>query len=99
MKRKLELEYDKQYIGIKNHNNIELSYLVYLDADSLYGWEMFQKYPVNGFKWKKNVSKLHEKLIKWFDEDSNKEHIFEVDIEYPKDLQNLHSDYHSYQKE
>ena len=40
----------------------------------------------------KNVSKFHEKFIKRFDEDSNKEYIFEVDIEFPKDLQNLHSD-------
>ena len=40
----------------------------------------------------KNVSKFHGKFIKRFDEDSNKEYIFEVDIEFPKDLQNLHSD-------
>ena len=33
--------------------NIELSYLMYLDASNLYGWVMFQKLLVNGFKWKK----------------------------------------------
>ena len=33
--------------------NIEKSYLVYLDANNLYGWPMSQKLPVNGFKWKK----------------------------------------------
>ena len=39
---------------IKNYNkNIESSYLMYLDANSLYGWAMFQKLPVNGFKWKR----------------------------------------------
>ena len=39
---------------MKNYNkNIELSYLMYLGAESLYGWVMFQKVPVNGFKWKK----------------------------------------------
>ena len=42
-----------QYIGTKNNNNIELSYLEYLDANNLHGWEMFQKLPLNGFKWKK----------------------------------------------
>ena len=39
---------------MKNYNkNIELSYFMYLDANNLYGWAMFQKLPVNGFKWKK----------------------------------------------
>ena len=36
---------------MKNYNkNIELSYLMYLDANNLYGWGMLQKLPVNGFK-------------------------------------------------
>ena len=39
---------------MKNYNkNIESSYLTYLNASILYGWSMFQKLPVNGFKWKK----------------------------------------------
>ena len=39
---------------MKNHNKIiELWYLMYLDANNFYGWAMFQKLPVNGFKWKK----------------------------------------------
>ena len=33
---------------------------------------MFQKLPVNGFKWKKNVSKFDEEFIKNYDEDNNK---------------------------
>ena len=36
---------------MKNHNkNIEISYLMYLDRNNLYGWAMFQKLLVNGFK-------------------------------------------------
>ena len=39
---------------IKNYDkNKESSYLMYLDANNLHGWAMFQKLPVNGFKWKK----------------------------------------------
>ena len=67
---------------MKNYNkNIELLYLIYLDANNLYGWAVFQNLPVNGVKWKTNVSKFNERLIKDYDEDSNKAHILEVDVE------------------
>ena len=40
----------------------------------------------------KNVSKFDEEFIKNYDEDSNKGHILEVDVKYPKYLHSLHSD-------
>ena len=51
----------------------------------------------------KNVSKLNETSIKSCDEESDKEYIFEADIEYPKTLHNdsevLTMNYHFYLKE
>ena len=39
---------------MKNYDkNNESSYIEYLDANSLYGWAMSQKLPVNSFKWVK----------------------------------------------
>ena len=71
-------KYIKKYDEI-----IESSYLMYLDANNSYGWAMSQKLSLNGFKWKKNVSKFDEDFIKNYDEDSNKGYILEVEVEYP----------------
>ena len=44
--------------------NIEPLYLAYLDANNLYGWEMSQKLPVNGFKWENDLSTFNERFIR-----------------------------------
>ena len=78
---------------MKNYDeNEESSYIQYVDANNLYGWAMSQKLPVDGFKWKENISKSNEDFIQNYDEDSNKEYIPEVHVEYPKNLHDLHSD-------
>ena len=77
---------------MKNYDkNIESSYLMYLDANNLYGWAMSQKLPVDGFKWIKKLSEFNEDFIKNYDENNNKGYILEVDVEYPKHLFDLHS--------
>ena len=38
--------------------NIDSSYIAFLDANNLYGWTMSQKFPINGFKWMKKLSKF-----------------------------------------
>ena len=68
------------------------SYIQYVDANTLYGWAMSQKLPTHGFKWLNNLTvdntiKLLEK------KDAKIGYIFEVDLEYPKELWNLHNDY------
>ena len=67
-------------------------YLMYLDANNLYGWAMSQYLPTGNFKWmtKKKISKLD--LAK-YKENSKKGLIQEVDLEYPKELHDLHNDY------
>ena len=69
----------------------ESSYLMCLDANNLYGWTMSQKLPVNGFEWVENIYyecnlEYYEKLVKKYDENSDKGYILEVHVEYPKRL-------------
>ena len=40
----------------------------------------------------KNLSKIYEDFIKNYNENSNKGHILEVDVEYRKNLHDLHGD-------
>ena len=80
-------------ICMKNYNEKEESlYIQYLDPNNLYGWAMSQRLPVSGFKWVEDVSRIDEEFIKNYDEDSDKGYILEVDVEYLKKLNNLHSD-------
>ena len=58
---------------------------------------MSQTFPVNGFKWIKELLKFNqpismEDFIKIFDENNNKGCIIEVHVEYQKNLLNLHKD-------
>ncbi|XP_068738984.1 uncharacterized protein [Montipora capricornis] len=67
-------------------------YIMYLDANNLYGWAMSQYLPTGGFKWlaKNQINQID--LAK-YKENSNKGLILEVDLEYPKELHDLHNDY------
>ena len=67
-------------------------YIMYLDANNLYGWAMSQYLPTGGFRWmtQKQIDKTNLALYK---EDSKKGLILEVDLKYPNKLHNLHNDY------
>ena len=81
---------------MKNYDkNTTSSYLTYLDANNLYGWAMSQKLPVNGFEQVEDLSHLSqfkEDFIRNYDKNSDKGYFLEVDVEYPKNLSNLHRD-------
>ena len=75
----------------KNYNKDIISpYLMYLDANNLYGCTMPQKLPVNGFKWVKDASQFIDSFIRNHDENSDIGYFFEVDNDYPEKLFNLH---------
>ena len=79
---------------INYDKNKESSYLVYLDANNLYGYAMSKKLPIRSFKWldKDDISKFNDELIKKYNENSDIGYIFEVDVKYPKHICMLHSD-------
>ena len=66
----------------KNYDQNTESYLIFLDANNLYGWAMSQKLPVNDFKWVKNLSKSNESFMKNYDENSTTAYFLEVYVEY-----------------
>ena len=52
---------------MKNCDKSKVSlFLLYLDANNLYGWAMLQKLPVDNFKWieKDDLFKFDENFIK-----------------------------------
>ena len=69
-----------------------LKYIMYLDANNLYGWAMSQYLPTGGFKWMTEKQIDNIDLAK-YKEDSNKGLILEVDLAYPEELHHLHNDY------
>ena len=72
----------------KANKIIELSYLIYLYTNNLYGLKNYLWMVLN----EKKMSKFNENFIKNYDEFSKKGYFLEVDIEYPKDLHELPGD-------
>ena len=53
---------------------------------------MSEPQSVNGFEWLEDLSRIDEDFIKNYDKDSDKGCILEVNVKYPKNLHDLHSD-------
>lgn len=80
-------KYMKEY-----YENKPSKYIMYLDANNLYGWAMSQYLPTSGFKWMTQKQIDNIDLAK-YKEDSKNGLILEVDLKYPQDLHNFHNDY------
>ena len=77
---------------MKTFNKKELSkYIMYLDANNLYGWAMSQYLPTGGFRWM-NEKQINNINLAKYEEDSKKGLILEVDLNYSKKLHELHND-------
>ena len=75
---------NNKYMGNSFIKREPSKYITYLDANILYVWAMSKPLPTHSFKWMK-VSELET----W----ENHSCILEVDLEYPRSLHDLHSDY------
>ncbi|GFY47158.1 uncharacterized protein TNIN_7671 [Trichonephila inaurata madagascariensis] len=69
----------------------EIKYLMYLDINNLYGYAMSKYLPLTDFVWSDN--NLTEQDILNLSDESDAGYILEVDLEYPSDLHDKHSDF------
>ncbi|KAK6998843.1 hypothetical protein BgiMline_008450 [Biomphalaria glabrata] len=67
-------------------------WIIYLDANNLYGWAMSQPLPLKDFKWltEEDISSLD---INNISDDAETGYILEVDLEYPEELHDQHNDF------
>ena len=69
----------------------EQSYILYLDANNLYGLAMSMKLPYKDINFMKNTD-INEQDILDYDNDEEG-YILDVDLMYPKELHDKHNDY------
>ncbi|KAL4142621.1 hypothetical protein QTP88_005046 [Uroleucon formosanum] len=81
---------NNKYMGDKFKKKEESIFLQYLDANNLYGWAMSKYLPTGDFKWVDNVNNFDVMNIS---DKSCKGYILEVDLFYPKELHDMHSDF------
>ena len=80
-------------LGATRYNPDEpTSYIVYLDANNLYGWAMSQPMPLGDIRF---LDEAEYSTIDWTAQDENQPigYFIECDLEYPAALHDLHNDY------
>jgi hypothetical protein len=70
-------------------------YIVYLDANNLYGWAMMQLLPVSNFRWwaPEELTQLTEEMIRGWDPKGSKGYALEISSRFPLHLHDHLSDY------
>ena len=78
------------YMGDSYDPNQPTKYISYLDANNLYGWAMCKPLPTHVLEWM-----VQDELNNWkkLSDSEGTGCILEVDLEYPKELHDLHNDY------
>ena len=84
-----KVEANNKYMGDDYDKQKESSYINYLDANNLYGLSMIQKLPYRNLKWDDKITE--DDIINY--NNGRTGYILEVDLEYPKELHDLHNDY------
>ena len=86
-------EANNKYMRKGFNKNKPSKYLMYLDANNLYGCAMSMKLPTHGFKWLTGgeMEKLfNNRVVQVWEKTPC---ILEVDLEYPEPLHDKHNDY------
>ncbi|KAL6416835.1 hypothetical protein ACFW04_013141 [Cataglyphis niger] len=75
---------------LQSYNPLEpSSYLMYFDVNNLYGWAMCQSLPYEDFRWIEDVSSVDLMSVM---PNSPISYILEVDLAYPSNLHDSHTD-------
>jgi hypothetical protein len=83
---------NNKYMGDDYDYTKPSKYIIYLDANNLYGWAMCKPLPVKDFKWL-NETEINDLDIMLHSDNNKKGYILEVDLEYPEYLHSTHADY------
>jgi len=81
---------NNKYVPNYDPNDLS-SFILYLDANNLYGKAMSSYLPYKNFKW--NTEQWTKEKILKLNDKSKKGYVFEVTIKYPDQLHDLHNGY------
>ena len=83
---------NNKYMGALYNPTVPSSYIIYLDANNLYGWAMSESLPTGDFRWLAADEWL---TIDWCAQQVDQEfgYFIECDLLYPAELHDKHNDY------